>query len=168
MTDSSGRGPSESAATAAASRWVIERVMADNLFLSEMHPVSRRFADFEDDGISAWLYLTEPDTRRVVADAWAYNRIAPPRPEEVESFRPSPPPAALGFASETALCALPEKHQWGFMWSEDGESVAVTKDGQAIACIIGGESRGYSRELLRSGPWGNVWSDTVFDKCFGK
>ena len=68
--------------------------MTENIFLDEMHPISRRFAVFEDDGNSAWLYLTEPNTRRPVADALVYNRIAPPRCEEVESFRPSPPPAA--------------------------------------------------------------------------
>lgn len=140
--------------------------MTENLFLSEMHSVSRRFADFEDDGMSAWLYLTERDTRHVVADAWVYNRIAPPSREEVASFRPSPPPAAVGFARDTALCASPERHQWAFLWSADGESVAVTKDGQPVACIIAGKERGYSRELVRDGPWGNVWSDCVFEEAF--
>ena len=142
--------------------------MNENLFLSEKHRVSHRHADFEDDGTSAWLYLTEPDTRRIVADAWVYNRIAPPRREEVKSFRPLPPPAALGFASETALCEFPERHQWRFLWSEDGESVAVTKDGQAVACILDAKKPGYSRELVKDGPWGNVWSNEVFERVFGK
>lgn len=141
--------------------------MTQNLFLSEMHPVSRRFAELEDDGTSAWLYLTEPNTRRVVADAWVYNRVAPPRPEEANSFRPTPPPAALGFAIARALCASPERHEWGFAWSDDGGSVAVTKDGQAVACIIAGNKRGYSRELVRDGPWGNAWSDAAFARAFG-
>jgi hypothetical protein len=102
--------------------------MAENLFLTEKHPVSGRYATFEDDGTSAWLYLTERDSRKVIADAWVYNCIAPPRPEQVHSFRPSPPPAALGFVSETALCSFPKRYDWALLWSEDGESVAVTRD----------------------------------------
>ena len=141
--------------------------MSENLFLDEQHAVSRRFAVLEDDGNSAWLYLTEPNCERPCADAWVYNRIAPPSREDVASFRPSPPPAAAGFARDTALCASPEKHQWAFLWSADGESVAVTKDGQAVACIIAGKKRGYSRELVKDGPWGSVWSDSVFAEAFG-
>lgn len=141
--------------------------MTENLFLTEMHPVSRRWADFEDDGVSAWLYLTECNTRRVVADAWVYNRIAPPSRDEIPSFRPSPPPVAAGFARDTALYASPEKHEWAFLWSADGKSVAVTKDGQPVACIIAGKKRGYSRELVKDGPWGNVWSERVFEEAFG-
>ena len=142
--------------------------MSENLFLDEQHPISRRFAVLEDDGNSAWLYLTEPDSERPCADAWVYNRIAPPSREAVASFRPSPPPAAAGFACDTALCASPEKHEWAFAWSADGESVAVTKDGRPVACIIAGKKRGYSQELAEDGPWGHVWSDSVFAEAFGR
>jgi hypothetical protein len=141
--------------------------MPEDLFLSEQHPVSRRFASFDDDGTSAWLYLTEPNSRRPIADAWVYNRIPAPRREDIGSFRPSPPPAAIGFASETALCLSPAKHEWCFRWSENGESVAIMKDGQAVACIIAGNRRGYSRELVTNGPWGKVWSEVEFTKEFG-
>ncbi len=76
------------------------------------------------------------------------------------------PPAALGFASDTALCASPQKHAWVFLWSADGESAAVIKDGQPVACIVAAKKTGYSRELVKDGPWGNVWSDRVFGEAF--
>ena len=63
---------------------------------------------------------------------------------------------------------MPEKYEWGFLWSEDGESVALTSDRQAVACIIAAEKLGYSRKLVKNGPWGNVWSEKVFQKVFGK
>ncbi|MFC1759348.1 hypothetical protein ACFL2H_11385, partial [Planctomycetota bacterium] len=47
-------------------------------FIDAQHPLSRRFAIFEDSGTSAWLYLTEPDTEKPSADAWVYNRIPAP------------------------------------------------------------------------------------------
>ena len=49
---------------------------AGDLFLSDQHPVSRRWAIVEDDGRSGWLYLSEPAATRVAAHCWLYNRIA--------------------------------------------------------------------------------------------
>ena len=59
--------------------------MTEHLFLDEQHPISRRFAVLEDDGNSAWLYLTEPNGERPCADAWVYDRIAPPSREELST-----------------------------------------------------------------------------------
>ena len=138
----------------------------DNLFLENMHPVSRRLAVLDDDGTSAWLYITQPDSRKPAADAWVYNRIAPPPIEAIKSYRGGPPPAAQGYAGEDALCEDPPSHEWSFIWSADGESVAVAKDGEAVAFIIGGEKGGYSRELMKDGPWGHPWSEELFRSKF--
>ena len=121
----------------------------ENLFLEHKHPASRRLAVLEDDGTSAWLYMTEPDSRKPVADAWVYNRIAAPPAEAIKSYRGGPPPAAQGYASKAALCEDPSSHEWSFLWSEEGESVAVVRDGQPVACIIGGSRR--SRESQGDG-----------------
>lgn len=139
----------------------------DNLFLESEHPASGRFAVLEDDGTSAWLYLTEPGTRKPVADAWVYNRIAAPPMEAIKAYRGGPPPAAQGYASEGALCQDPATHAWSFVWSSDGESVAVAKDGAAVAFIVDGQKGGYSRELVNDGPWGHPWSETLFRQKFG-
>jgi hypothetical protein len=138
----------------------------ENLFLEHKHPASRRLAVLEDDGTSAWLYMTEPDSRKPVADAWIYNRVAAPPADAIKSYRGGPPPAAQGYASEAALCEEPLSHEWSFVWSPDGESVAVVKDGQPVACIIGGQKGGYSRELVKDGPWGHPWSEMLFRSKF--
>lgn len=136
------------------------------LFLDSQHPRSRRYGVFEDDGTSAWLYLTEPDSRKPVADAWVYNRVPAPPTKELQSYRGGPPPAAIGYASETALCELPVDHKWSFIWASNGESVAIAKDGVPVACIVAAQKPGYSRELIRNGPWGNIWSDELFERTF--
>ena len=141
--------------------------MSENLFLEDMHPASRRLAVLEDDGTSAWLYLSEPESRKPAADAWVYNRIAAPPPQAIKSYRGGPPPAAQGYASNAALCEDPTAHEWSFVWSPDGESVAIAKDGEPAALITVGEKRGYSRELLKDGPWGHPWSDELFQLKFG-
>jgi hypothetical protein len=146
----------------------LEEPMADeDLFLEHKHPGSRRLAVLEDDGTSAWLYISEPDTRKPIGDAWVYNRIAAPPAEAIKSYRGGPPPAAQGYASEGALCEDPSSNEWSFVWSPDGESVAVAKDGEPVAFIIGGQKGGYSRELVKDGPWGHPWSEKLFRSKFG-
>lgn len=139
---------------------------SDELFLESQHAVSRRFVVMEDDGTSAWLYLTEPETRKPVGDAWVYNRIPAPPTSEIKSYRGGPPPAAIGYASDTALCDSPFEHEWSFIWASDGHAVAVAKQGVPVACIVADQKGGYSRELIKDGPWGHVWSDAEFKRVF--
>lgn len=143
--------------------------MADEpLFLNNEHPVSRRLAVLEDDGTSVWLYLTETGTRQPVADAWVCNRIAAPPTEAIKSYRGGPPPAAQGYASASALCEDPLAHDWSFHWSSDGEAVAVVKDGRTVAFAAIGQKGGYSRELVKDGPWGHPWSDQQYRLKFDR
>jgi hypothetical protein len=137
-----------------------------NLFIDSQNSVSHRFAIFEDDGTSAWLYLTEPNAQEPCGDAWVYNRIAAPATKDISSYRGGPPPAATGYASDAALCESPQTHQWSIQWANDGESVALTKDGVPVACIVNEPKASYSRELIKDGPWGHVWSDSEFDRVF--
>lgn len=141
--------------------------MSDHdLFQDEQHATSLRYAIFEDDGTSAWMYLTEPDLPKPIGDAWVYNRVAAPATADIESFRNGPPPAAEGFASKSARCASPEDYEWTFLWSADGDAVALCKDGEPVAMIVAGKQGGFSRELIKDGPWGHPWSDKVFEQTF--
>ncbi|MEO1181884.1 MAG: hypothetical protein AAFX51_13795 [Cyanobacteria bacterium J06636_28] len=137
-----------------------------NLFIDSHHPDSDRFAVFEDDGTSAWLYLTESGSQKIAADVWIYNRFDAPPTSEIKSYPGNPPPAAIGYASDTALCEAPQAHNWQIIWSHDGQSVALAKDGVPVGCIILASRKNYSRELLKDGPWGKPWSDQVFESHF--
>lgn len=137
-----------------------------NMLIESQHPASHRFAIFEDDGTSAWLYLTEPNTQKPVADAWVYNRIAAPPTKDIPSYRGGPPPAAIGYASDTALQESPHLHQWSIKWSGDGQSVALMKDSAPVAFIMSDPKASYSHEIIKDGPWGNVWSQSEFDRVF--
>lgn len=139
----------------------------DNLFLEDEHGESGLLAVLEDDGTSAWLYLSDADSRKPLADAWVYNRIAAPSTEEIEKYRGGPPPAARGYAGKDALCEDPSSHEWSFVWSANGESVAVAKDGKPLAFITSGQKRGYSRALVKDGPWGHPWSEKLYRSTFG-
>src|SRR6185295_13020481 len=58
---------------------------SEDLFMSDRHPISKRWAIVEDDGRVAWLYLTEPGTEKPAADCWLYNRV--PTPPQFDSAR---------------------------------------------------------------------------------
>jgi hypothetical protein len=81
----------------------------ENLFLDSQHSTSRRFAVLEDNGTSAWLYLTEPDSRTPVADAWVYNRIPAPSTKKILSYRGGPAPAAIGYTSDGGIVRNSQK-----------------------------------------------------------
>jgi hypothetical protein len=134
--------------------------------IQEQHPVSRRWAIFEDDGVSAWLYLTEPDVKRPVADCGVYNRIAAPPNSDIERYRGGPPPACVGYAGLDARYSGTEPPEVCFRWSQDGEGVAVEVDGAPLGFVAPGTTRGVSRHLVRTGPWGNHWDEALFRRLF--
>jgi len=139
--------------------------MPENLFVSQRHPASRRLAVFEDDGTSAWLYLYAVGEDRPEADAWVYNRVPAPEFDQVKKYRPSPPPAARGYAGSDALCMDPERYAWSLRWSRDGHSVAIARDGIPLAFIAAGDQRGHSRLLSHTGPWGQIWSEAAYARA---
>jgi hypothetical protein len=122
-------------------------------YISEQHPSSRRHAIFEDDGTSAWLYLTAPEQTRPVADVFVYNRHAPADDVD-DSDHSRPPPIIKQFATPGAVVHAPERSAWHFRWSSGGESVALLRDGAVVALILSGERRGYSSAITAECAWG--------------
>jgi hypothetical protein len=139
---------------------------SEELFQAERHPLSLRHAIIEDNGYCAWLYLTESATTQPIADVWVYNRIESPPAEQIRSFRPSPPPAAAGYASNAAQFLTPQNCEWRFRWSSNGNSVALFRDGEVHAFILAGQKHGYCRLLIKEGPRGKLWDDEVYKTAF--
>lgn len=137
--------------------------MKDRPFVSGRHHGSERRAVFEDTGVAAYLYLSSPGSDTVVADAWVYNGIEAPDFEDIQDYRPDPPPAAAGYVAAGGYLHVPTAHAWSLTWAADGHSVAICADGVALAFIRGGQKPGFSRHLLRSGPWGEPWAQEIYE-----
>jgi hypothetical protein len=137
-----------------------------SIFLSEQHPASRRWAVLEDDGLSAWLYLTEPGSEKPVADCWIYNRIPDPEPAASYLSRGVAPPAPAEYVSSGALLAPPDAARFRLVWSQDGKSVAVFAGSILMSFIASGHRRGVSRNLKRAGAWGNPLDESVYKSAF--
>ena len=140
--------------------------MPEEVFLSEQHPISRRWAVLEDDGLSAWLYLTEPDSEKPAADCWIYNRVSSPELAATYLSRGIGPPAALEVIGEGALMNPANSLEFRLVWSADGESVALFFEASLMGFIASGHERGYSRNLKQSSPWGNPLDRTLYGSVF--
>lgn len=137
--------------------------MSDESYILQSHnDTSSLVAIFEDDGISAWLYLCGAGNRKPIADVWIHNRIDAPPTSEIEKYRGSPPPAAFGYSDDSTICHDLNKHEWTFAWRKDGDAVAIQRDGIPMAMLVASDRRGWSRNLLRNGPWGNVWDESHY------
>ena len=102
--------------------------MADERpFLTLQHPFNRRWAIVEDDGVGAWLYVTEPDQPAPVADCFIYSCVEPVDTIPANWDRSSPPPLTKHFATERA-------------WQPDAASAAIrvawTSNGNAAVVLM--------------------------------
>lgn len=136
--------------------------MDKTTIISEIHPVSKKEARFEDHGHSGWLYLTQPNSPVVVADAWIYNRIPAPSQAEITQFKTTSPPAAASYAHSNAEFTPLQSDIFKFKWSPDGRSVALLINSIPFGFIPPGVPRGYSKHLIKNGPWGHKWDEQLF------
>jgi hypothetical protein len=139
------------------------------IFLEHQHATSRRLAVLEADGRCAWLYLTEPGSRRPEKDAFVYSPglLADSERAKAEAKEGLPPSLAAAFASERAVIGDARGEEFAFRWSAEGQGVAVLRKGEPIAMIVPGSKYGYSKALARSGPYGEPWDQPTYDRVFG-
>lgn len=143
-----------------------EKASQQEVFLSSQHPQSKRWAILEDDGTSAWFYITAPDSEKPVADCFVYNRIPPIEPEKLQDYLNGPPPVTTRYAGPAAYQPNPKQEQFEIAWAGGGESAAVLMDGKPIAFILQGQNHGYSSNLTAEGPFGHPWNQKLFDQTF--
>jgi hypothetical protein len=138
------------------------------IFLEHQHAASRRLVVLEADDRCAWLYLTEPGSRRPERDAFAYSpgpltTAEQVRAEAKEGLAPSLP---SDYASGRAVIADARAEDFTFLWAADGESVALLRRDEPIAMIVAGSKRGHSKALARSAPHGEPWDEVAYERAF--
>lgn len=143
--------------------------MADEIFISDVHPLSQRWAILDDNGNSAWLYLSRPGVQQPEKDAFAYSPVEPAAELNIDAIRQGIPPILpRDLASDEAVIHAMDTAQINFLWAADGESVAVAYQGRLLAMIVSGSERGYSAALARDGEFGLPWDEAVFERHFGE
>jgi hypothetical protein len=140
--------------------------MPEEVFLSEQHPVSRRWAVLEDDCLSAWLYLTAPDSEKPVADCWIYNHISSTESAESHMTHGVAPPASPEVIGDGAVMQPGGPSEFRLEWSRNGESIALFFGEALMGFIVSEQRRGYSRNLRESCAWGNPLDKTLYRSVF--
>jgi hypothetical protein len=140
--------------------------MMEPLLVSEQNIRSHRWAVVADEGASVWLYLTESNGQRPVADCWLLNTVHAPKNLEAYSASKAPPPATRQYVDANAQAAAPRETAVRFQWSEDGESVAVFIKDEIFGFIAAGQKRGFSRHLVAEGPFGCPFDERLYGRLF--
>jgi hypothetical protein len=130
------------------------------------HSVSGNYAYLDDDGDSAWLYLTGRGGLGIVADCWLYNRRNFDRSDLSSWPRDRPPPAPNDSIEARALRASPPPDAVSFLWNSGGDSVAVSVEEEVLGFIAAGSKRGHSLYLRTTGPWGSPFDGALFKRIF--
>lgn len=136
----------------------------EDLFVTEQHPLSKRWAILEDDGFVAWLYLSVPDATKPVAECWLYNRVRAPM--EPNFQRGETPTVPLPYLVSGEPFVPPAAEDVSFRWSPDGHSVAVHFGPELFGFIKSAARPGYSKLLSRPGPYGAPLDGAIYTNVF--
>lgn len=142
--------------------------MAEDIFITDNNPVSRRWAILEDNGNSAWLYLTKSGTQKPEKDAFVYSPIQPIDKINIEDIKQdgTPPIITNELATNSSVIINAKSKDFKFIWSNDGESVSVLYKGKPISMITKESKQGYSTSLKKESFFGLPWNQSIYDKYF--
>lgn len=137
------------------------------IFIEQRNHTSGRFAIIEENGTSAWLYLTPTSGRGIDRDAFIYSPIEPADKLNIEDIKNGDTPILTkSIASESAVITSIGEAELSFKWSQDGHSVAVVYKNDVIAFISGTEKNSYSKALLKESFFGKPWDQNVYQATF--
>lgn len=146
---------------------IISGTSMANTFVEDCHPTSARCAILEDNGSSAWLYLTPAGGEGIEKDAFAYSPILPHQELDRAAIEAGNPPILTRrYASENAIIESPDENSFQFVWSSDGESVALLYKGDPIAMVVSGYEKGFSVALVSKSGFGQAWDQSVYEVVF--
>ena len=141
--------------------------ISTNHFFEEMNSNSGRRAIYEDDAVSAWIYLTIPNSYKPCSDCWIFNRIDAPLQSELSKYKNGPPPACADYIGANSKYMGAIRPEISFLWSKDGNAVAVLVDGDCLGFLNSTTKQGNSRNIVYECPWGKPWNSNIYQETFG-
>lgn len=136
----------------------------NEIFLSLQHAHSKLWAIFEDNGMSAWLYVAEPEGYNIISDCFVYNRVDPINYSEISTFINSQPPISKDYATPFSKISEITSDKIKLLWNDSGNSTCVVINEVPYSFIVIGEKHGYSKSISKDGPFGRRWNENLFNK----
>jgi hypothetical protein len=135
-------------------------------YFSFVSNASGRHATLEDDGYSAWLYLTSQSKHEVIATAFVYSRVELPEFRVAPLGKSGPPLLLRQFATSVAVQRSVAAEDLRIKFSADGNSAIVFLRGEPWTLVLYDQEHGYSKSLSVAGPFGNPWDEQIYHEHF--
>jgi hypothetical protein len=135
-------------------------------YLSFVSNASGRHTTLEDDGYSAWLYLTSQSKYEVIATAFVYSRVELPEFRVMPHGKSGPPLLLRQFATAAAVQRSVPEDLLRVTFSSDGNSAVVLLRGEPWAFVTYDQKHGYSKSLSVAGPFGYPWDEQLYHEHF--
>ena len=135
-------------------------------YLSFVSNASGRHATLEDDGYSAWLYLTSQSKYEVIADCFVYSRVELPEFRVMPFGTRGPPLLLRQVATAAAVQRSVPEDLLRVTFSSDGNSAVVLLRGEPWAFVTYDQKHGYSKSLSVAGPFGYPWDEQLYHEHF--
>lgn len=135
-------------------------------YLSCHSKASGPHATLEDDGYSAWRYLTSQSKYEVIADAFLYSRVELPEFRVMPLRRSGPPLLPRRFATSAAVQRSVPEESLRIEFSADGNSAVVFLRREPWAFVTCDQRCGYSKRLSVAGPFGHPWDEQLYHEHF--
>lgn len=137
-------------------------------FMYVYNEQSGRTATLYEEPFVAYLYLSKPHTPEFLYGTIAYMLIEPPNEEDIEASLTFAQPVLLSkkYCSDIAVLRAPERSDFDFQWSQDGESVALLYNNTPIVMASGHDDKGYSKAVARVFAYAHPWDQDVYDARF--
>jgi hypothetical protein len=144
--------------------------MAGGIFIHSHNETSGRYAILDEFGETGVLYLSEEGSQKPVRDAFAYMKVPPINKETwKERMKAGEPPTLhTEIASQSAVIPKTKENDFSFLWSSNGQAVALLYKGQAIAFISLNEKYGFSKAVTKGSPIVNPWDKNLYELLFSK
>jgi len=125
---------------------------SEGLLVEDHDPVSGYSAVFDDDGKTAYAYLS--DGKRIVADVWLYNRGESPDDPEWDDPGKMPFANPKGYANGELFPPVADPSQLRFEWALGavGPTLRIFIRGEAFGVLTPGSKPGWSKLALANGP----------------
>ncbi len=135
-------------------------------YLSFRSNASGRHATVEDDGYSAWLYLTRQTKYEVVVTVFVYSRVELPEFKVMPFGKNGPPLLLRQFGTAVAVQKQVPEAALRIKFSHDGNAAVVFLRGEPWAFVVYDQMRGHSKSISKSGPFGMPWDEQLFREYF--
>ena len=147
---------------------IIQMSYSGEILLFKQNKQNLRWAVFEDDGKSAWLYLTEPKIKKPVGSIFVYSRVDAISKEQAKKMmaKGEAPTLTKNYKNKFSIQRKVKENDIEIKWSKNAKAVTVLVKGTPYAMIVIGEKEGNSKAVSQSGFFGRVWDQKAYDKYF--